>query len=62
MQFSRSMIYQLETEIDLISSLITEKDNKYLISKIDEYRKAKTRLKQTYELMIDLRKKFLNDS
>ena len=44
-----------------LTNFSINKKSKNYVKNIKDYQENKTKLKQTYELLIDLRKKFLND-
>ena len=51
--------YLVDSYLDKIED---SKERKYVKKKVEEYKEQKAKLKQTFELLVDLRKKFLNDS
>lgn len=63
MQFCRTLIEKIKLECSAISDLIDFKDNQYVIdaSDIQRYRTQKQAIIQTYQILSDLRKKFLTD-
>lgn len=64
MEFSREMTNQILYLAYVVDSLLIKPEgqpNKNYVKNIKDYQENKTKLKQTYELLIDLRKKFLND-
>ena len=65
MQFSRVMVQQISDLCCSVDSLFEKGEgekNTILQKNIEEYMRDKTRLKECYELLMDLRKRFLNDA
>ena len=64
MEFSREIIEQiffLSCMVDNSLEKIEGQAVRQFVANIDEYKLQKAKLKQLYELLLDLRKKFLND-
>lgn len=65
MEFSRQIIEQiffLSYIVDSYFEKIEGQDVRQFVKKVDDYKSQKAKLKQLYELLLDLRKKFLNDA
>lgn len=65
MEFSRQIIEQIFFLSYIVDSYLEKVDGenaRQFVKKVEDYKSQKAKLKQLYELLIDLRKKFLNDS